>query len=288
MKYLHLRNIIVVFHLVLLANSFIYFPCHAEEETPTTVKLISSASVLTPGMTFKIGVLFNIKPSWHIYWKNSGDAGYATSVKFKLPKGFSVTKLKWPSPEVFTQLGGVLGYGYNNSVLLWAEVKTPALAPEQSIPISARIKWLNCGDVCIPDNKTLNLQLHSGPYASNTNEELFSEWENRIPLPLSRNSNRFTPVIKGSSDKSGKKYTIILEWKQPPEEVHWFPNPPSSVKVTDIRIMHNLITTTIQFKIKTAEGTPLPSSFESVVVCKNNKGDVLGTILPVKSGAQAP
>ena len=36
---------------------------------------------------------------WHTYWRNPGDSGGPIEIDWDLPKGFSVSDIKWPLPE---------------------------------------------------------------------------------------------------------------------------------------------------------------------------------------------
>src|SRR5690625_6294892 len=46
-------------------------------------KLIFSAVEVKPGDTFRVGVAFDIDPSWYIYWHNPDDAGIPTYIDWK-------------------------------------------------------------------------------------------------------------------------------------------------------------------------------------------------------------
>ena len=59
--------------------------------------LVADTASIESGKSFRVGVRLIMDPGWHTYWKNPGDAGLATTVAWKLPKGFSAGKLGWPS-----------------------------------------------------------------------------------------------------------------------------------------------------------------------------------------------
>src|SRR5580692_10455286 len=94
-------------------------------ESQVKASLIADVSAIHSAKPFTIGVLLEIDPGWHIYWTNPGDAGLATRVKFKLPDGFIVTPNPFPVPRRFQQAANEVAYGYENAVLITAQVTPP-------------------------------------------------------------------------------------------------------------------------------------------------------------------
>ena len=64
--------------------------------------LVADTTGVSVGKPFTVGVLLKIDPGWHIYWKNPGDAGLPTKVKWTLPDGFTAGELRYPTPHEFT------------------------------------------------------------------------------------------------------------------------------------------------------------------------------------------
>ena len=54
---------------------------------------------------------------WHTYWKNPGDSGIATTIKWDLPPGVTAGEIQWPLPEKLPP-AEVTTYGYENEVML--------------------------------------------------------------------------------------------------------------------------------------------------------------------------
>ena len=107
-------------------------------------ELIADVSAVAPGTGFTLGVRFVMKPDWHIYWHNPGEAGLATSIRFELPEGLTAGPILWPAPMRFDQPGNILGYGYSDSVLLAAKVIVkPDIANTNALPIRAKTRWLS-------------------------------------------------------------------------------------------------------------------------------------------------
>ena len=83
----------------------------------TQVQLLLSAETAKPGDTIWAGVDLKMEPGWHTYWKNPGDAGQATEIKWQLPAGVTAGEIQWPLPEKLPP-AEVTTYGYENEVVL--------------------------------------------------------------------------------------------------------------------------------------------------------------------------
>ena len=66
----------------------------------------------------RVGVLFEMDPGWHIYWRNPGESGLPTEIHWSSP-GAAFSELSWPTPRVFDEAEGLFTtYGYVDQVLL--------------------------------------------------------------------------------------------------------------------------------------------------------------------------
>ena len=77
--------------LGLLLASPAAFPLSGNVVATDNVKahLVSEVSSIAPGESFWVALEFNIRDGWHTYWRNPGDSGQATSLKWQLPPGFT-------------------------------------------------------------------------------------------------------------------------------------------------------------------------------------------------------
>lgn len=177
--------------------------------------LLANVRTIQPGKPFLVGVHFEMKPKWHIYWKHPGDAGLATKIDVKVPEGFKVSPLRWPTPETFQQPGDIDGYGYSGKVLLWATVTPPKdLKPGTEVDIHAKVNWMACKNKCIPGSETLKLNLPTGDKAEAENQALFESWAKRTPRPAPlfalEDQDGNTVRLK---DLRGQ--IVVLEWFNP-------------------------------------------------------------------------
>lgn len=135
---------------------------HAAELAKTehvTARLVTDARSVEPGGTLTIGVNKVIKPRWHTYWQNAGDAGSATTINWTLPAGAAAGEILWPAPKRLL-IGPVANYGYEDEVTLLTEIKLPDnLRAGDTFPIKAVVDWLVCEEICIPEQVTLELSL---------------------------------------------------------------------------------------------------------------------------------
>lgn len=146
--------------------------------------LVSEHESIRPGKPFWAGLRLRMEPGWHTYWKNPGDSGLPTRIKWTLPDGFEAGPLEWPYPQTFTQ-GPVTSYGYEHEVLLPVQIKPPAsLTPGRPVTIAARADWLECADTCIPGRAELSLTLPvtaDTPRAAPSEAAAFAEARRRLP-----------------------------------------------------------------------------------------------------------
>jgi DsbC/DsbD-like thiol-disulfide interchange protein len=187
--------------------------------------LLANVKTVKPGEPFKLGVLLKIKPGWHIYWINPGDAGRPTRVKFTLPGGFKASDLKYPLPVKFDQ-GGVIGYGYRDEVMLIAEVTPPAdLQPGETLHLSADVSWLCCQSVCIPGKAQVGKDLTVSEAAEADNITVFDSYISHVPKPATEVNDLVKKVTQLATPGS---LGLSVQWARPVSEVEWFPLPPES------------------------------------------------------------
>ena len=120
-----------------------------------------------PGETVWVALHLEMRPGWHVYWRNPGDAGLPPEIAWTLPPGFTAGEIAWPTPERFV-VDDIGNYGYAGAVDLLvpitaADPKTSIRAPVRTraatAPIAAQATWLACADICIPGGAELALAL---------------------------------------------------------------------------------------------------------------------------------
>lgn len=172
-----------------LAPAILAAGAHAQlspfsDEPAAKVRLISSDTSIAPDIETWLGVEFDIAPGWHIYWPGQNDSGYAPSVEWTLPEGFTVGDLQWPTPKRYIMPGDILDHTYEGRVVLLAKLTAPAtIQAGASVPISAKVAWLECEEGCVPREAEVSIDLKGGSDAgaASTESVAISMTESRLP-----------------------------------------------------------------------------------------------------------
>lgn len=146
-------------------------------------QLVAQTSALQRGKTGWIAVHLKMKPGWHTYWRNPGDSGLATAIKWTLPPGVVAGPIVWPRPDKF-MARTIAGYGYAGDVALLSTISVPAQSASKNLTIGAVVSWLACEQVCIPGSQQLNIALpltDAVPVADRAAQTLFAQARQRIP-----------------------------------------------------------------------------------------------------------
>ena len=122
-------------------------------------QLVAQTQAATPGATIYLAVRQKIAPGWHTYWRNPGDAGEATSLKWTLPPGWRAGEFVWPTPSL-VMTGPLASYVYEDAVYLPVPVEVPASAKAGApVTLKARAEFLVCKDICVPEGADLSITL---------------------------------------------------------------------------------------------------------------------------------
>ena len=121
-------------------------------------ELVTDAASAQPGKPTLVGLKLRMARDWHTYWKNPGDSGLPTKIKWTLPEGWKAGEIQWPYPTALP-VGPLMNYGYDDEVVLLAELTPPEGAPAGNAPIRADAEWLVCKDICVPEKGTLDVSL---------------------------------------------------------------------------------------------------------------------------------
>lgn len=132
-----------------------------------TAELVAERSAIAPGETIHVALRQQIQTHWHTYWRNSGDSGQATQIKWDLPNGWQAGGFIWPAPRQLP-VGPLMNYGYEGEVLLPMALSAPTSAKVgESVTLKAKASFLVCADICVPEDDELSITLPvvSGPSA---------------------------------------------------------------------------------------------------------------------------
>lgn len=179
--------------LTALLAGVVLIPCPARGAAGEwAVNDQSRVRLITPYRTaprdgeIRLGLHYKLAPGWHVYWKNSGDAGFPPVVVFGKAEGLDGPELLWPAPERFELPGDLVAFGYENEVVypIRGRLRQPS---GDTLKLSADVDYLVCEVDCIPYRYTLTLDQPlaegSGSSPDPATEPLVTAWWNRLPTP---------------------------------------------------------------------------------------------------------
>lgn len=115
-----------------------------------------------PGKPLWVGLQLAHQPEWHTYWKNSGDSGLPTQLRWTLPPGVEAGEIAWPIPKKYP-IGNLANYGYSGTVLLPVPLTvTPQFKPSLlsgNLEIKLKAQWLICRQECVPEEGEFALKI---------------------------------------------------------------------------------------------------------------------------------
>ncbi|MEZ6185512.1 MAG: protein-disulfide reductase DsbD family protein [Planctomycetota bacterium] len=145
--------------------------------------LVLEHARVAPGSSTTLAVRFTLSPEWHLYWTNPGDSGDAPQVELALPAGVTAGAIQWPVPTRHVLPGDLLGYLYEEELVLLIPLEVGAGVKPGAYPIQAELGWLVCKDVCLMGDDALELALEVGPPQAGDAEAkaLFARARARLP-----------------------------------------------------------------------------------------------------------
>lgn len=166
--------------LILLAACFC-LAADVARAAHTQVQLLLSANPVRPGDTIWAGVDLKMDPGWHTYWKNSGDSGIPTQIKWQLPPGVTAGEIHWPLPKKLPPVE-VTTYDYEGETMLLVPLTLASNLNPGPFTLSANVSWLECQDQCIPGSATVTAQLTVGSETETSPDDAAIEsWGKKVP-----------------------------------------------------------------------------------------------------------
>src|SRR6516164_4280896 len=89
------------------------------------LELAPAAASIAPGQTLYVALHEKIRPGWHTYGRNPGDAGEPPKLGWTLPAGWRAGDIVWPAPKRLP-VGPLMDYGYEGEVFLPVPITAPA------------------------------------------------------------------------------------------------------------------------------------------------------------------
>ena len=151
---------------------------NAGEDRILQMRLTSSTEGV--GGLKKVPISFEVitNPGWKIYWRNPGDSGLPTEIKFDNSSNVRKVDIFWPAPFRFSTFG-IDTFGYEGHVILPIDI-TPKLKNED-ISLKAHVSLLACKEICIPFTENLYLEIPKLTHQPNKNARSRAQFMSLVP-----------------------------------------------------------------------------------------------------------
>ena len=154
---------------------------------------------------FHVAVVFDIQPSWHIYWKNPGTTGISTTIEWSLPEGLSEGRSFYAFPHRYAN-EGLIDYIHEDQAVIVTEVsiQDPSILESDAITIAAKVDWLECKSVCMPGGSQLAITFDpQAPLTTDTDtialiEETISLYEDPIRSQFKTDGQQLEVFVPGN------------------------------------------------------------------------------------------
>ena len=145
------------------------------------VDLISAETSAQAGDTVTLALRLEMKPGWHVYWRQPGDAGLPPKIIWDDTTTASFAEFQWPIPELLPVTPNeIMDYGYSDIVVLPFEATLPSDA-SGSYTFSGTADYLICEDFCVPATAPVELSLNIGAPSQGSNAGLIMQWQDKVP-----------------------------------------------------------------------------------------------------------
>jgi len=155
---------------------------------------------------FYVGLKLDMDPGWHTYWKNPGDSGGPFSIMWNHGMDIIIEDVSWPTPEIIPY-DPLITYGYKDFVIF--PFKVFKQQDSELGLLSAKLEFLICSDICIPETAELSIDLSQ----LNRSSELLDA-VNELPnlvLPIGVQASLENIVIEFEHDKKPTKAYFFSE-----------------------------------------------------------------------------
>jgi len=190
----------------------------------THVRLVLSADSARPGDTIWAGLVMDMPPTWHVYWRYGGDAGVPVAITWTLPEGISAGEILWPLPGKLVEPAGnsaIVTYIYTNQVVLLTPLTLAAAARLGTATLRAAVHWQECSDLCVFADADVEAPLAVADETKpSANAALIEQWRKKVPPPAAPDAA--TAYWEGGQVQSNSR-PVIIEWKTGAAPADFYP-----------------------------------------------------------------
>ncbi len=260
----------------------------------TQATLVLSDDTAKPGDTVWAGVDLKMDPDWHTYWKNSGEAGMPTAISWHLPTGITAGDIQWPLPYKFPPIE-VTTYGYTNETMLLVPLKIGAHVPPGQLTLNAEVTWLECKEVCIPVQTSVQTTLNIGSETeTSANAARIDSWKTKVPQA---NGFGFSSEAWWNGPASNDTRSLTIVWwlgvpaasAAPLADVDFYPDASDNYEIQPATKVLSACTVNVRVQkaVKNFSGD-WPNDISGVIVTTGNNGSRNGFALSMPIEDHAP
>jgi suppressor for copper-sensitivity B len=144
----------------------------------SSARLVAAVQGTGDLATIPLALHIVLQPGWKTYWRSPGDAGYPLQIDVSGSTNVEEAKVAWPVPHRF-QLFGLQTFGYGEEVAFPVMV-TPVTAGAP-IALKAKIRYLVCEQICVPQDGDLTLDLPQGDATPSSYAPLVNRFASLVP-----------------------------------------------------------------------------------------------------------
>ena len=208
--------------IVLLLALCFTLPAFAAPKTQ--IRLLLSAESARPGDVIWAGLEMDMPRPWHTYWRNGGDAGQATEIKWTLPEGVTTGEINWPVPDKEIDTIGdtsLVTYIYTNEVVLPVPIRLANSLRAGPLTLTASAKWMECSDICVIAGNDATATLTIGDAAkASPDATIIANWRDKLPRMDALST---AAAFWESNPPQDNARGLIIEWKTNAAPADFYP-----------------------------------------------------------------
>ncbi|MFT8551311.1 MAG: protein-disulfide reductase DsbD domain-containing protein [Acetobacter okinawensis] len=187
----------------------------------STASLITDTSTASAGTPLHVALRLQLKPGWHTYWINPGDAGDPATISVTASgalQGHAQT-ITWPTPQRIRD-ASLMSYAYTGDVVLPLTLQLRPGTPEDAhrlTTLSAQASWLVCEQSCIPEDATFSLTLPTGAPLASAQADLFVQAARNTPQPSPYPVILSPPAVLHVQAPELTSHSVAEAWFMPTE-----------------------------------------------------------------------
>ncbi len=199
------------------------FPAFAENKTQ--IRLLLSVESARPGDVIWAGLEMDMPKTWHTYWRNGGDAGEPTTIKWTLPDGVTAGDINWPLPAKEIDAAGdssLVTYIYTNQIVLPVQLTLDKSLKPGPVTVTATAKWMECSDICVFGGGDATASLTIGDTAKpSANAALIAQWQSKVPQPdTAKSAEAFWDAATPATEPTRG---LFIDWKTNAAPADFYP-----------------------------------------------------------------